>query len=321
MDEPAALEPTRDVRATLPELIEVLLNRGVYLDLDLIIAVADIPLIGVNLRATLAGMQTMLDHGMLRDWDAATREWVRRSSIQDVPFEDGEQLAVHMTGSYLQRDFAEIWRPGNLYLTDRRLFAFRREPRELLWQAPLEAIRDVRLQMQRTVGGEPRPRLRLELADDDHALLTAADPLRLYTGLRVALERHGVALPEQPIEIAEQDERPLLEGHVWYQEPRVGAPLWRGGTGRISRDAVLSWISPHDARAAVVVRREQIRGVELVSDRTPTGSGRVLVVHTDGGSIRLAPSDPPRWQQAVRALAAQDVPAVDAGEGDGAHSR
>src|SRR5699024_10939650 len=43
-----SLELTRDPRVTLPDLVEVLLNKGVYLNLDLIIAVADIPLIGIN---------------------------------------------------------------------------------------------------------------------------------------------------------------------------------------------------------------------------------------------------------------------------------
>jgi hypothetical protein len=64
---PSPLEPTRDQHATLAALVDVLLDKGVYLDLDLIITVADIPLIGVNLRATIAGMQTMLDYGMMRE--------------------------------------------------------------------------------------------------------------------------------------------------------------------------------------------------------------------------------------------------------------
>lgn len=61
------LEPTRDQHATLGALVDVLLDKGVYLDLDLIITVAEVPLIGVNLRATIAGMQTMLDYGMMTE--------------------------------------------------------------------------------------------------------------------------------------------------------------------------------------------------------------------------------------------------------------
>ena len=77
--DPPALQPTRDLHATLPDLLDALLDKGVYLDLDLIVTVADIPLIGVSLRAMVGGIETMLEHGMMRAWDEQTREWVRRS--------------------------------------------------------------------------------------------------------------------------------------------------------------------------------------------------------------------------------------------------
>src|SRR5690625_2935525 len=73
------MEPTRNPDVTLSDLITVLLDKGTYLNIDLIISVADIPLIGVNLRATIAGMETMLEYGMMRDWDEKTRAWVRQS--------------------------------------------------------------------------------------------------------------------------------------------------------------------------------------------------------------------------------------------------
>lgn len=76
------MQPTRDPRVTLPDLLEVLLNKGVYLNLDLIIAVADVPLIGVNLRATIAGLETMLEYGMMRSWDERTRAWVTQAVEQ-----------------------------------------------------------------------------------------------------------------------------------------------------------------------------------------------------------------------------------------------
>jgi hypothetical protein len=69
----ATMQPTRDPRATLPDLIEVLLNKGVHLNLDLIISVADIPLIGINLRATIAGIETMIEYGMMQQWDRDTQ--------------------------------------------------------------------------------------------------------------------------------------------------------------------------------------------------------------------------------------------------------
>lgn len=85
---PRPLQPTRDVRATLPDLVDALLDKGVFLDLDLVVSVADVPLIGVSLRATLAGFETLLEHGMLVGWDEQTRAWAQRS-MQERSHRDG----------------------------------------------------------------------------------------------------------------------------------------------------------------------------------------------------------------------------------------
>ena len=67
------MNPTRDSHATLIDLLDRVLDRGLMLDADLIIHVAGIPLLGVKLRAALAGMETMLKYGIWEDWDEAHR--------------------------------------------------------------------------------------------------------------------------------------------------------------------------------------------------------------------------------------------------------
>lgn len=67
------MNPTRDSHATLVDLLDRVLDKGLVLDADLIIHVAGIPLLGVKLRAALAGMETMLRYGIWQDWDAAQR--------------------------------------------------------------------------------------------------------------------------------------------------------------------------------------------------------------------------------------------------------
>ena len=69
------------------------------LHLDLLIAVADVPLIGISLRAAIAGIETMLEHGVLREWDAQTRAWVERSISRDVPIERDESVVARMPGA------------------------------------------------------------------------------------------------------------------------------------------------------------------------------------------------------------------------------
>ena len=76
------MNPTRDTHATLVDLLDRVLDRGLILDADLIIHVAGIPLLGVKLRAMLAGMETMLKYGIWQDWDEALRSAVAEHQEQ-----------------------------------------------------------------------------------------------------------------------------------------------------------------------------------------------------------------------------------------------
>jgi hypothetical protein len=69
------MEPTRNSYATLVDLLDRVLDKGLVIYADLIISVSGVPLIGVSLRATLAGMETMLEYGMMKEWDEHTRAW------------------------------------------------------------------------------------------------------------------------------------------------------------------------------------------------------------------------------------------------------
>jgi hypothetical protein len=73
------MRPTPVGRATLVDLLDRALDKGVVLNLDLIICVADVPLLGVNLKAALAGIETMLEYGIMADWDEAHRAWAREN--------------------------------------------------------------------------------------------------------------------------------------------------------------------------------------------------------------------------------------------------
>jgi hypothetical protein len=50
-----------------------MLDRGLIVNADMVISVAGIPLVGVSLRAAVAGMETMLVYGMMEDWDREIR--------------------------------------------------------------------------------------------------------------------------------------------------------------------------------------------------------------------------------------------------------
>ncbi len=56
--------------ATLVDLLDRILERGVVLDADLLVTIADVPLLAVSLRAAVAGVKAMAEHGLMRDWIA-----------------------------------------------------------------------------------------------------------------------------------------------------------------------------------------------------------------------------------------------------------
>lgn len=76
------MEPTREVNATLVDLLDRVLEKGLIINADIIISVAGVPLVGVNLKAALAGMETMLKYGMMKDWDQAQRAIARQEQTK-----------------------------------------------------------------------------------------------------------------------------------------------------------------------------------------------------------------------------------------------
>ncbi|ESS11760.1 MAG: gas vesicle protein [uncultured archaeon A07HR60] len=68
------MQPTKDDTHAIVELIDVLLRDGAIIQADVIVTVADIPLIGISLRAAIAGMTTMTEYGIFEEWDMNHRQ-------------------------------------------------------------------------------------------------------------------------------------------------------------------------------------------------------------------------------------------------------
>ena len=62
------LEPVRDARITLVDLLDRVLDKGLLINADLIISVANVPLIAIKLNAAIASVETMLKYGVMTDW-------------------------------------------------------------------------------------------------------------------------------------------------------------------------------------------------------------------------------------------------------------
>jgi len=189
------MKPTRE--CTLVDLLDKILDKGVLINADVIISVAGVPLIGLSLRAALAGMETMLDYGMMEAWDKSVREYYAKEfAKKQVPLAAGEEVILQAFGSHWYGEgIYHAWRHGYLYLTNRRLFLFRKEPApEVLFEAPLGGIGGLVIKKGMHVGGE-----RNEL----HVSLNGGGIARVYTEdlmvLKEAMERIGV--PAEPITV------------------------------------------------------------------------------------------------------------------------
>lgn len=67
------MQPSRADEDVIVDLLDVILRDGAVIEADVIISVADIPLVGLKLRAALAGMATMTEYGMFEEWDRRQR--------------------------------------------------------------------------------------------------------------------------------------------------------------------------------------------------------------------------------------------------------
>lgn len=295
MAEDAIMQPTRDPRATLPDLIEVLLNKGVYLNLDLIISVADIPLIGVNLRATIAGIETMLEYGMMRQWDEETRKWVQQSVRAHLPLAEGEEIVAKMAGGHYQDNFYRTWRPGSAYLTSKRLIIHRRDPAETLWQAQLSSIESITALHEPSIGGEERTRILVRLVDGSESKLSALEPDRLIT---LVQEQRGATLGADSDRPQSDRAQPLRQGRMWYLETLSAGGTWRGGEATLTGEELV-WKSPMDSRALVRVSRSQVQNLRVEDHDNPTGNSRILVVESDQTTVRLAADDIGSWHDTM----------------------
>lgn len=283
-----ALAPVRDPEATLSDLLGVVLDKGVVLHLDLLVSVADIPLVGITLRGALAGIETMLEHGMMKQWDAQTRAWIQKSVGRDVPLEEGEEIGGRMAASIqLERDGAgAVWRPGALYLTDRRVLLFRREPRAVLWEARRGDIVSARIGDEPALDGTRRPILELDTRGGTVTLLTS-DPHAVVAqlGLAGATRRRRRGSAET-----------AMRGKLWFSEARATGRVWRSGEAVLA-GGILEWRPTLDVRPAMRVRLRDIDGVRMGERHEAVG--QVLVISHGGSETRLAGAALGPWLAAL----------------------
>lgn len=183
--------------------MERILDKGVMLRLDLIISVADIPLVGLQAHLAVASIETMNAYGMLVDFDTRTRQSSEQERARrrtgGLVFEPGEHVVLEEFASGKVDLGWTKWRPGRLYITDRRIILTRAVPDEILFETPLAEIDALGTAMH-SAGGVMADALHLRLADGRNVVLRSSRSGLLEGATRDVLRRAGQQVEELSID-------------------------------------------------------------------------------------------------------------------------
>ena len=251
------MEPQRNTNATLVDLLDRVLDKGLVIHADLIVSVAGIPLIGVNLRAALAGMETMLKYGVMQSWDEKSRAWEREHRKKTLPpLLEGEEIALKMYGSYYySKGIYAAWKPGYFYLTNKRLILYRQDFDEITFQIPLEEIKALVMKEEEHFVKE-KQKLVLYLLDKQDRVhrLSSVETNQLKDAIEQKIRDMGFSLEENPVlpELEDEqiagslmeEERVVHRGKkVWYLSPAEGIQqeTWRPGHLYLTNKRLCWW--------------------------------------------------------------------------------
>jgi hypothetical protein len=321
MDVPGTiLMPTRYEKATLVDLLDRVFDKGVVIHADLLISVAGIPLLGVNLRAALAGMETMRRYGIMQDWDERARAWEREHAAErrEPALQTDERVLLHMFGSHwYARGIYRAWQPGQLYLTNKRLTLFRAEQGELM-NIALDEIRGLAVRKETRFTGLKRDLIYLSLSADKSACISAEKPEELVAGIRRIVEGMGLSLAEDVVvhpfrgEVDEliAGEEVVAEGRIWYQHPAhdLWGDTWRPGHLYLT-DKRLLWWSDSDRQVQFEVALSRLVGAETETRELGglIGERPILCLlyrnSHEQGSALFAGEDLAQWVQAIERAA------------------
>ncbi len=71
--------------SALVDLLDRVLAKGLVVQADIVVTLAGVPLLGVNLRAALANMDTMINYGMMKELDEEIR--LENQKIEETTME------------------------------------------------------------------------------------------------------------------------------------------------------------------------------------------------------------------------------------------
>ena len=270
--------PTKFRQATLVDLLDRALDKGVVISADLVVSLAGVPLVGVNLRAAVAGMETMLRYGLMRDWDQHIRDWESKRVDQSEPaLLANERTVLRMHGAlWAARGIYRSWRPGHIYLTNRRLILFRAQPPGTLLDITLHSVKGYSVRKGTHFSGHERDLIYLTLRSGDAVCLHSDKHEDLLVAMATEVEGMGLSLVEEtaaPSAAFAGEAAPLMagetikaEGKIWRRVPQLGilGDTWRPGSLYLS-DSRLVWWCETDRQVQLEVPVGCLAGADVES--------------------------------------------------------
>ena len=253
------MEPERNTNAGLVDLLDRILNKGLVLNADVIISVAGIPLLGLNLKAALAGMDTMLKYGIWEDWDAAQRVWAteerRLKELGKLPLLEGEEILLRTFGTHwYSKGIYHSWRPGYIYVTNRRIFSYRKEPTEVLFTTYYEDIKGFAEERKENLAKKETDYLYIILKNGAIAKLHSTD---VHAAKDVAvgeMNRHGLSYEEMSASVMDENADKFLKKSeklvhcekMWHfvkasASDGISRGTWKAGRLYITSERVCWW--------------------------------------------------------------------------------
>jgi len=299
------MEPTRDAQVTLVDLLDRVLDKGLVINADIIISVAGIPLIGVNLRAALAGMETMVKYGVMKAWDEKIRAWEGSDKIKkEISLLQGEDIKLKMLGSFFYSQGIYVsWRYGQMCLTDKRLLLMNQEFNEVIFQTSLSEIRGLIVQ---------EGMLHLILEDEKRARLRAVEIEKLAESIKEAIRLNGWVIDENPVfpeyeedglDFLTEGENITHRGKSWHMISSSGT--WTPGQLYITNKR-LCWWYDFEKRLVFEIPTKEILGaaVEVKNLNRALKNKRVFdVIYNEGSERKVASFSGEGMYEWERALA------------------
>jgi hypothetical protein len=270
------MEPQRNTKATLVDLLDRVLDKGLVIHADLIVSVAGVPLIGVNLKAAIAGMETMLKYGMLKEDDARIRAYeAKKRTIQNQSIFSGEKILLKMLGAYCSKDgLYKSFRYGHIYLTEERILLYHHPFESVIFEAPLKKIDKMALSSKQNADNENEIFLLME--NKEVECLKSKNISRLQKAIKEQAAKIGHELKDTFninifndlfYSLLDKDEKIIALDNLWFlKDSSVGfTNTWCPGILFLT-DKRLCFFSSFEKKIIFEILTEEIMGSFLSTD-------------------------------------------------------